>query len=170
MHTYSTLFMKESRIQEMALGVAPTTRREIGKINATIKISYDGEFTRNIDKFVRELNKKLNQDSITLTHFSVDELVDKNGYSIKTRSGAEGDEDCINCPEEMQAKAALRAVAKPPSMHQDNMKVGEVSAFNAAFSAHITDIELEQKAVEEQIRKNEEEPQLEQHAKGEGGH
>lgn len=143
--------MKESHIQEVELGTAPTTRREIGKINATIKISYEGELTRNVDKFVRELNKAMNDNSITLTHFSIDALTDKKGYRIRTQSGAEGDENCAGCPEEMQGKKALRAVAKPPDMHHDNMKVGEVSALNAAFSAHITEEELEQVAVDEEI-------------------
>lgn len=144
--------MKESKIQEAELGIAPTTRRQIGKINATIKISYGGDLTRNVDKFVRELNKTLGDNSIQLTHFSIDTLVDKRGYTIKTQSGAEGDKDCVSCPEEMQGKKALRGVGRPPDMHHDNMKVGEVSAFNTAFSGHITEEELEQVAVEEEAK------------------
>ena len=154
--------MKESRVQELELGTAPSTRREIGKLNATVKISYGGNLTRNVDKFVRELNKKLNESEIQLTHFSIDTLVDKQGYTIKTQSGAEGDENCVGCPEEMQGKKALRGVARPPDMHHDNMKVGEVSVLNAAFSAHITEGELEQAAVEEEIRKNAEKTEQEE--------
>src|SRR5215510_9260853 len=114
--------MKESRVQEIELGNAPTTRRQINKINATIKIAYEGDLTRNVDKFVRELGKKLNENDVQLTHFSIDTLVDKSGYEIKTQSGAEGDKDCVSCPEEMEGKKALRTIARPPSMHHDNMK------------------------------------------------
>jgi hypothetical protein len=102
----------------------------ISRFEATIRIAYDGELTRNIDKFVHRLDINLRNSGIEFKSFALDAVYDKSGVRIITQSGAEGNEDCNACPEEAEAKQALQAVARPNP--KQRMSEGTVSIFDGA--------------------------------------